>query len=429
MSSAEYLFQETVHKEARPIRIPVAELVMAVWQNRHKLLIVTGLGVLLAIVIALLMPNEYQSTAQLMPPDQQSFARPSAVNSLAGASLVLPAAAGNLLSARTPGATAIGILNSSTVQDYIINRFDLRKEYHYKFYVDTQKELAKRTILVEDKKSGIITISVVDPDRYRARDMAGAYIEELDRIVNSLSTSSARRERIFLEGRLKSIKADMDSSSQALSQFSSRNGTFDIQKQGESTVEKAGKLQGELIVAQSELSGLRAKYTDENVQVREAKGRVDELQRQLRQMTGTGGSAGVSSLDSEETLPSVRELPIFAFTYYNLYRKVTMEEELYETLTKQYELAGVQEAEDIPPIKVLDPPNLPERKSSPHRAIIVFVGMLLSTLAGIAWIVSRELWRIMDDAHPAKELAGALLQALQREQRGVSAISPHQASD
>jgi capsule polysaccharide export protein KpsE/RkpR len=338
-----------------------------------------------------------------MPPDSQALSSPSMLNALVGAGSIAPSLAGGLMSTRTPGATFIGILDSQTAQDDIINRFDLRRVYHRKFYFDTRKILTERTTIVEDKKSGIISIAVMDRDRYRARDLAEANVEELDKLVNRESTSSARRERIFLEERIKSVKSDLDASSRALSQFSSRNATMDPQKQGEATVEAAGRLQGELIAAESELSGLKAQYTDDNMRVREVRGRIDELQSQLRKMSGVGDNVKGADLKADQFLPSVRKLPLLGFTYYDLYRQVTMQGAIYETLTKQYELAKVQEAKEIPPVKVLDEPELPERKSFPNRKIIVLLGTLVAASAGIAWIIiGRKLWDHLRSLFPVK---------------------------
>jgi uncharacterized protein involved in exopolysaccharide biosynthesis len=189
---------------------------------------------------------------------------------------------------------------------------------------------------------------------------------------------------------------------------------MDPQKQGEATVEAAGRLQGELIAAESELSGLKAQYTDDNMRVREVRGRIDELQRQLRKMSGVGDNVNGTDLKADQLLPSVRKLPLLGFTYYDLYRQVTMQDTIYETLTKQYELAKVQEAKEIPPIKVLDEPDVPEKKSSPHRAIIVILGFVLSALAGIIWILASVFWDLTDDSHPVK--AGGI--ALARSIRG-----------
>jgi len=420
LSTAEEHNQSVAEDAADSIDIPLAELLMALWQRRRWLARVIGVGVLVAIGIALLIPNQYTSTAQLMPPDQQSLFSTSMLSALTGA---VPTASltGGLMSERTPGGTFIGILSSQTAQDDIINRFDLRRVYHCKLYIDARKILTERTTIEEDNKSGIISIKVTDLDPNRARDIAKAYVEELNELVNKVSTSSARRERIFLEERLKSIKDELDISSAELSQFSSRNATINPQSQGQALIAAASGLQGELITAQSELSGLKAMYSDDNVRVHEAQARIDELQSQLRKMGGIGGKVDGSDKKSDQLYPSIRELPILSVTYSDLYRQMTMQEGIYETLTKQYELAKVQEAKEIPPIKVLDEPQVPERKSSPHRSVIVLLWVLVSAFAGIVWIVACKLWEIIYGSHSVK----AIIEALDRTTRGHDAVAPN----
>jgi uncharacterized protein involved in exopolysaccharide biosynthesis len=397
LSSAEENKQSADKGAEAPIVISIAELGMEIWERRNWLAKVIGLGTLVAVIIALLTPNKYTSTAQLMPPDSQALSNISMLSALSGGSPIA-SMGGGLMSARTPAGTFIGILSSQTAQNDLINRFDLRRVYHCKLYIDARKVLAERTVIDEDKKSGIISISVTDRDPNRARDLAGAYVEELGKLVNKGSTSSARREREFLEQRLESIKSDLDASSVALSQFSSRNATMDPQKQGQSILDSAGKLQGELIAAQSELSGLKAMYADDNVRVRQAGARVDELQRQLRKMDGIGERVDGEDLKAGQFMPSIRKLPLLGVTYADLYRRMTMQEAIYETLTKQYELAKVQEAKEIPPVKILDEPDVPERKSSPHRSIIILLGFFLSAFAGTSWVIALKLWGLMRDA-------------------------------
>jgi uncharacterized protein involved in exopolysaccharide biosynthesis len=123
-------------------------------------------------------------------------------------------------------------------------------------------------------------------------------------------------------------------------------------------------------------------------------------------MGGVGEDVNGADLKTDQLLPSVRKLPLLGFTYYDLYRQVAMQDTIYQTLTKQYELAKVQEAKEIPPVKVLDEPDVPERKSSPPRAIIVALGFLLSALAGIAWILASALWDLTYGPHPV--IAGGL---------------------
>lgn len=407
MSATEEQKQSVAPDATMTIHIPIIELGIAIWQRRRWLAMLTGLGLLFVIGYALSIPNIYTSTAQLMPLDPQSLSSASMLNALAGNTA--PGMASSLISGRTPGTTAIGILNSRVAQDDLINRFDLLRLYHCKFYVDARSILVKRRTFEENKVTGIISISVMDTDRYRARDLAEAYVEELNKLINQVSTSSASRERVFLEERLRSLKSDLDASSLKLSQFSSHNATLNPQNQGQELLEAAGRLQGELITAQSELYGLKAQYSDDNVRVRDARARVDELQRQLRKMGGIGNKEDGSDLTTDQLYPSIRELPILGVTYSDLYRQMIMQENIYEILSRQYELAKVEEAKEIPVIKVLDEPELPERKTSPHRSIIVLLGTLASTFAGIVWIVFCKLWEITDPDHPAKAFGMKLL--------------------
>jgi uncharacterized protein involved in exopolysaccharide biosynthesis len=98
-----------------------------------------------------------------------------------------------------------------------------------------------------------------------------------------------------------------------------------------------------------------------------------------------------------------------------------MQESIYETLSKQYELAKVEEAKEIPPVKVLDEPQVPERKSSPHRAIITLLGISVSAFAGIMWIVACKLWEITDDSDPVK----ASILEVMRSIRGHGPVAPN----
>jgi len=361
-----------------------------------------------------LLPNKYTSTAQLMPPDQQTFANASTLSALSGAGALLPSG-GGLLSARTPGSTAIGVLSSATVQDDLINRFSLLHVYRAKHYVDARRVLAARTTMEEDKKSGLIIISVTDKDRYLARDLTKAYIEELNKVLNLENTSSAHRERVFLEDRLSSLKTSLDTTTEQLSKFSSRNATINPQTQGQALIESASRLQAELITAQAELYGLKAQYSDDNVRVRSLQARIDELQSQLRKMNGIGEQNNSADLQAGQLSPSIRELPLLGATYSDLFRQVTMQENIYEALTKQYELAKVQEAKELPTIKVLDEPDVPELKSSPHRTILILIITFLSAFAVIAGVLVRRLWELMSSSNALKRVPTTVFRYIRGE--------------
>ena len=161
-----------------------------------------------------------------------------------------------------------------------------------------------------------------DHDPQRARAIAQEYVTQLNNVVTQLNTSSAHREREFLEGRLEQVKVELESAEKEFSQFASNNATIDIKEQGKAMVEAAAALEGELIATETELQGLRQIYTDYNVRVRTAQARVNELNRQIQKLGGKPGfAAAAGEAKDSELYPSIRKLPLLGVTYADLYRK------------------------------------------------------------------------------------------------------------
>lgn len=380
--------------------------VQVLWRERMSLARWIALGFVVSVIIALVIPPKYESATRLMPPENNNEGL-SMIAALAGKAgdSGLGEVAGNMLGIKNSGALFVGMLHSRTVQDALIQRFDLRSVYGVRRWEGARKILDSRTVIWEDRKSGIIETKVQDRSRQRAQLLARAYVEELDRAVTILSTSAARREREFLESRLAGVKNDLDQASRDFSQFASKNTAIDIPAQGKAMVEAAAVLQGQLMAAQAEEEGLKQIYTSNNVRVRSLQSRIAELRRQLDEL-GKGGTSddSQSGTDSQDTIyPSIRKLPLLGVTYFDLYRRNKIEEALYEALTKRYEMAKVQEAKEIPTVRVLDAADLPEEKSSPQRTLIVFIGVMLSLAVGCAWILGKAKWTQIDAQDSRKQ--------------------------
>lgn len=416
-------------------RTKTVQQLRVVWSNRRFLGRVFGLGLLAGLLIAFLIPSRYESTVELMPPDSQSGSGAmmmAALTAKATGTSALGSMAGDLLGVKSNGALFVGVLGSRTVQDRLVQRFDLKKVYSVRLDEDARRQLATRTTLAEDRKSGIISITVMDHDPNRAAALAGAYVEELNQLTTELSTSGAHRERVFLEGRLAAVKKDLDDASVKFSQFASKNATIDIKEQGRAMVEAASRLEGERIAAESELRGLEQIYTANNIRVRAVQARIGELQVQLDKLGGKAGmngqpTAGPSSKDGQNSdssaalYPSIRELPVLGVTWADLYRNSKIQETVFEVLTQQYELAKVDEAKETPSVKVLDAPHVPERKSFPPRTVIsLFVGFVFLA-AGVVGLFLRMHWNETAPDDPGKQFAQEVFHSVSRHFPWVSA--------
>jgi capsule polysaccharide export protein KpsE/RkpR len=316
-----------------------------------------------------------------------------------------------LLGGRTSSALFIDLLHSRTVSDHLIDRFNLQHIYKKRYRIDAVKYLAHHTTVVDDKKSGVITITFSDTDPLRAQAITQAYLDELNGIVTRANTSSARREREFIEKRLVSVHADLQTAEKALGQFSSTNATLDIKEQTHAMVDAAARLQAELIVGQSELDSLQQIYGEGNVRVRAARARIGVLKTELRKMSGSESSGDLTggSGENSELYPSLRQLPRLAVPWADLYRRVRIQETVFELLSQQYEMARIEEAKDTPVVAVIDEPLVAEKKSFPPRLLMILLLTMLAVGAASFYIILNSMWEHMSPSDPRKVLVREMI--------------------
>ena len=111
--------------------------------------------------------------------------------------------------------------------------------------------------------------------------------------------------------------------------------------------------------------------------------------------------------------PALRQLPRLAVPYADLYRRVRVQEVVYEMLTQQFETARIQEAKDVPVLSVIDPPGLPEKKSFPPRLLVTLLltTVAISSIAG--FLLFRARWNELSATDPRRILAKEMVQSLQ----------------
>jgi capsule polysaccharide export protein KpsE/RkpR len=398
----------------------IAKLAL-LWKERRFLLRCAAWGLAISTVFIFLIPARYTSTTQLMPPDQVGAGLASTLAALTkgggGGGSELGTIGTELLGLRTSSDLFIGVLQSRSVEDDLITKFDLRKLYGDRRIEDARKELSGRTEITSDRKSGIVTIKVSDHDPARAAAMAREYVDQLNQIVVTLNTSAAHKERIFLETRLGQVQQDLETAEKDFGQFASQKSALDVKEQGRAMLGAEAELEGQLIASQTQLEGLRQIYTDENVRVRSLQARIAEYRRQLKKLNGTPGTEAQDETDTNqnsEPFPSIRQLPILGVTWADLYRRTKVQEVVFETLTKQYEIAKVEEARETPSVKVLDAADVPEKKSFPPRMILILSATILVMIFASVWVLQRERWRRIDAGDPGKILALDVLRTVRK---------------
>ena len=402
------------------------------WQHRRTLARATAISLLVSLGIAFAIPKRYKSATSIMPPDQQSSSALmlAALSGHLGNLGALSSLVGGLPGGHSSAELFIDLLRSGTVSGHLIDRFNLQHVYRSRYRMDAARHLARLTTITENKKSGVITIEVEDTNRERARDLAQAYLDELNQLVTQTNTSAAHRERLFIEQRLHEVRANLEDAEMKLSQFSSDSSAIDLKEQTRAMVDAGARVQAELMVEQSSLQSLRQIYGDENVRVHESQARIATLQAELARMTGSSAPLTAAAVqgpgltsdpigDRAAFYPPLRQLPRLAVPYTDLYRSVQVQEAVFQLLTQQYEAARIEEAKDVPTVSVIDPPGIPEKKSFPPRLLLSLLLTFLSFASASSLILLRHYWSAMAPSDPRKELAREVLPVLRQRVRSI----------
>jgi uncharacterized protein involved in exopolysaccharide biosynthesis len=335
-------------------------------------------GSILALVVALILPKWYEATAKIMPP-QQSQTNAVAILGQLGA---IAGAAGQSLGVKNPSDIYIAMLKSRTVSDRLIDRFELKRVYDEELLVEARRHLARNSSITAGR-DGVITIAVEDTDPKRAADLANGYIEELRRLTVSLAIGEAAQRRAFFEGQLKKAKNDLAAAEIELKKFSQEAGLVNPQSQIGLTVGAAAALRAQISAKEIQLAGMRSFATETNPNIvtamRELAGLRVELAKMEKDATATKGDVLVPFGKASEV----------GLEYIRKYRDMKYHETLFEVLSKQYEIARIDEAKDATLIQVLDEAVRPERKSKPRTRIIVAVsalfGLLIAIVLALTW--------------------------------------------
>jgi capsule polysaccharide export protein KpsE/RkpR len=404
------------------------------WRERRFLGRVALLAAGLSAVLVYSLPLHWEGVVKFVPSEGSgSMAMGGMLSRLANSSsaassplMGLGLDAAGLLGNKTPGAFYVEVLKSQAVRDRMIDRFDLQTHYSRwaglfpalrKSRYTTRKILKSFTDIEEDRKSGVITVTVTDYDRQTAAQIANAYIEELNRAAADLNTSDAHRERVFLEARLKGAREDLERASAELSEFSSKNRVMDPQNQSRAMMDAASRIQGELIVRESELRGLEQTYSNDSARVRSLRAHIGELQEQLKKMLGNSAPATGGTEAGTGAVPySMKTLPVLGSRYADLYRETKIQETVYEFLTQQLEMAKIQEAKELPTVRVMDPATVPERKAGPYRVLLMFLSVMVAVMLASSWLLGRAAWQKL----PVRDPKRLLLDEVTSDVRGFT---------
>lgn len=330
--------------------------------------------VVITAITALLLPKTYRAETRIMPPQQNSTGFASQLLSQAGGTLT---GLSGILGGNSQNDLYAGMLQSRTVLDNIITKFDLRERYRNSTFTDARKNLARRLTVTLDPKSNIILVAVDDREPQRAAEMANAFVEELRMMTKGLAVSEAAQRRLFFEEKLKDAKEGLIGAEERVKLFQEKTGALQVDEQVKAVIKNIAQLRAEIAAREVEFKVLKTYSKPSNPDVQKAEAALSGMKAELAKLESRKGSG------NDPLMPTGR-MPSVGTEYIRTLRDLKFNETLYELLLKQYEVAKLDEAREAVVIQVIDRAVPPEKKIKPKVTAMVVLAGLVSFLFSVA---------------------------------------------
>lgn len=348
--------------------IDLLDLALPLVQNLKLLILGPLLAGLLALGAAFLLPKTYTAKTSFLPPQQQQSAGGAALAQLGA----LAGLAGGIGSPKTPADQYVALMQSETVVDRLVDRFDLMRVYEADYRFEARKALATKVRISIGKKDGLITVEADDEEPQRAADLANAHLDELKRLAASLALTEAQQRRVFFEDQLKQTRDRLTQAQTNLQASGFNQGA--LKAEPKAAAEGYARLRAEVTSAEVRLQTMRRNLADTAPEVQQQQTMLGALRTQLAALersSDLGGSAD----------------------YVSKFREFKYQETLFELFARQYELARLDESREGGLIQVVDPASVPEWKSKPKRGLIAVGAALAALLVLVVFVLVRHSWR------------------------------------
>lgn len=345
--------------------IDLLDIALVIAQHLRLLVVGSLAAGLVTLGGTFLVKPTFTATTVLLTPQQQSSAM-AALQSLGA----LAGMAGATAGLKNPSDQYVSLIQSTRIADRLIDRFKLMDVYESEKRMDARKTLDKKTDVTAGKKDNLITITVDDTDPQRAADIANAYVEELRKLTSDLALTEAQQRRMFFQEQIKTTKKQLLEAQKALQLSSVDQGT--MRADPTSAALEYAQIKAQVTASEVKLQSMRTYLTEMSPEVKIALNELDALRAQMAKAE----RVDTSSANSD---------------YLSKYRDFKYYETLFELLSKQFELAKIDEGRDSTLIQVVDVATAPERKSKPKKAIIAILSTLGTCCVLLFFILVRQM--------------------------------------
>ena len=352
--------------------IDLLDLLIVLAKRKKLIFWMTFIFGIVSIAYVLLVPPIYRASTRILPPMAGKQSVAMSMMSQAG----IPGFAADALGIKTPGDLVVGIATSRTVQNKLIDQFDLMNHFETENMDFTREALSSATSANTDAKSGIVSIAFEDKDPEFASQVANAYVKELQGLLQTLAVSEASQQRLFLEGQVRETQLELLRSETALAEYQKKTGILNAGQQASALMSAIATFRARISAKEVELKTAQTFASANNPRIQQLKAEIASLKEEMTKLEekASSGTSGTFSLS---------ELPDAGLEYLRKLRDQTFYEPLYGMLLKQLETARMAEAQEPSIIQVIDEAVPPQVKAKPKRKQVVILATVLGFFLSI----------------------------------------------
>ncbi|MGA8939217.1 MAG: Wzz/FepE/Etk N-terminal domain-containing protein [Acidobacteriaceae bacterium] len=347
--------------------ISLLDLLIVLAERKRIVLWVTVAFAVAGIIVSFVLPVRYTAMVTLLPP-QEGSSMAAALSSQLGSLGGMAALAGGGLGLKNPNDRYVAMLQSRTVEDAMVEKFGLMKEYHRHYLSDARKDFESHTTVDGNGKDGLIHISFEDHHAARAAEIANGYVDQFRDLSQHLAITEASQRRLFFQQELEKAKNNLATAEEALEQTELTTGVIQPDSQERALIESAASLRAQITAREVQIQGMQTYATGENSELVQAQQELAGLRAQLAKLGGSEDSSGNEFLIPKGLVPKA------GMEYVRRLRDVKYYETIFDILARQFEMAKLDEAKEGALIQVVDPAIVPDKRSFPKRSLIV-IGM------------------------------------------------------
>lgn len=362
-----------MENEVKHGELQFSDYLYILYKWRKFILINLLLVTVISTLIAFLIPKQYKAIATIMiPPDSPSGF--GGITSLLGGKSSLSAMGSRIFGlSSTSEDVLLGILNSRTALEKVINKYKLKDYYEIDDdnFDKVLKEF-KSDFSALPNEYGMIDISIISKDPQLSADIANYLSFLVDSLNIVYSIERAKNNRLFIERRYLKNVSDLRNAEDSLYKFQKHFGIVAVPEQLEVTIKAAAEVEAQLTKKEIESYFIKQQYGETSPQYLIAKQEIDLLKQKVKELKSSNELSKVSNV-----LFPFKTMPDISIQYLRLYRDVQIQQTILEFVLPMYEQALVEEQKSTPTVMIIDKAVPPQLKFSPKRTVIIIGPLLL----------------------------------------------------